>query len=58
MYQQWKHLKEVFEIKIIQDLCSVSHGPDFHQNAIKALKANLGPRIFSSSKHNLTQNES
>ncbi len=35
-----------YEVKLIEDLCAASHGFDFHQNALKAIKHNLSSQII------------
>lgn len=39
-----------FDVKVIEDLCAASHGTSYHQNAIDALKRNLGKGIIINSK--------
>ena len=39
-----------FDVKVIEDLCAASHGGDYHENAIKALKRNLGRGVVVKSK--------
>lgn len=43
-----------FEVKVIEDLCAASHGLSYHQNAIDALRRNLGKSIIISSHQPLT----
>lgn len=39
-----------FNVKVIEDLCAASHGTSYHQNAIDALRRNLGKGIIINSK--------
>lgn len=38
-----------YDIKLIEDLCAASHGEEYHQNAISAIKRNLSSKVVISS---------
>jgi nicotinamidase-related amidase len=39
-----------FNVKVIEDLCAASHGEEYHENAIKALRRNLGRGVVVRSR--------
>lgn len=40
-----------FNVKVIEDLCTASHGMSYHQSAIDSLRRNLGENIIARSKN-------